>query len=127
MSKQSKTKRTEITPLTHQILMLTALEAPQAVFETVARVVDIKDYGSNALTAAGDLVSKALRRRILLRFCEALQWRLSDVSEVLGLGGAGNVTRMLVELGAGAELEAARVRGLALPGRQRGPRNKKRA
>ena len=70
---------------------------------------------TNTLSAMGNLVSKAVRRRVLLAVAEEYQWRLTEMARPLGLYSCSEVLRYVKEL-APAEYEAARVDGRIVRG-----------
>lgn len=97
-------------------------QSPEAMLEAAAELcgyADPADLEANTLSALGALASKAVRRRILLAELQAADWNLSAVSETLRMGGAGNVTKAIKDLGLERELAAARAAGKARPGGRR--------
>jgi len=76
---------------------------------------------TNVLSEITSRVTLHLRRKILLAYLEAHRWNLTAVSDALGLGGAGNVTKQIIAAGLVSSLQAARGAGKAHRGRRRGP------
>lgn len=79
---------------------------------------DAEQSDTNTLSALGNLVSKVVRRHVLLRELEAADWVLPTVSDRLRMGGSNNVTKAIAQLGLDAELKAARRAGKARQGRR---------
>jgi hypothetical protein len=96
---------------------------PEALLDAAEGMLerpDVEALETNALAALGDAVSSALQRRLLLAVLNdnSVAWHLGRASDVLGMGGAGNVTKAIVRLGLGEELAKARAEGKALQGRR---------
>ena len=79
---------------------------------------DPEQCNVNTLSALGNLVSRSVRRRVLLETLTSCDWRLIDVSDALRMGGANNVTKAIVQLNLDDELKAARKAGKAKQGRR---------
>lgn len=95
--------------------------APTAMLDVCASLVAAGDVPlrSSVLVAIGDAISREVRKRVLLQVLNESAWNMTRVSDVLQMGGASNVGRMVRELGLTDELDAARARGLAIPGKHR--------
>lgn len=93
---------------------------PAAAFEAGAELLKVGDPWSlktNVLTFIGNLVSKAVRRELLLRTLNSNRWHLAGVAEELGLGDdAAPVIRAIKDLGLVPEYEAARADGRIVRG-----------
>lgn len=98
-------------------------DGPVAVLSTLADLLgtaDLAELETNALSWIGNRVSYHLRRALLLRELEAADWNLGAVGAALRMGGAGNVTKAIRDLGLSDELEKARAAGKAKRGVKRG-------
>lgn len=89
---------------------------PLAILDATAELLEHvapEDLETNTLSALGNLVSKALRRRVLLRELEAHRWNLAQVSTALRLGyGSAPTLRAIKDMGLSEEYEKARASGL---------------
>lgn len=106
-----------------QRLIASAIET--VARETVARV-DANGFdagGTNVLSAAGNAVSREVRRRILLGVLREMDWNFARTAMVLGMsGGSSVVRREIFALGLDQEHANAVATGKVRPG-PRGPRN----
>ena len=99
--------------------------ALRAVHADLVAIERPDELGINALSWLGGRVSWHLRRAVLLKELEAADWNLGAVGASLRMGGAGNVTKVIRELGLADELEKARAEGKATQGVQRTKRGAK--
>lgn len=96
--------------------------APSAILEVAADLVEgegLSSRAGNTLSAVGNLVSVAVRRALLREALHRKSWNLTAVGVEFGLGGSGNVLRMIRDLGLEEELDAARRDGSVKRGRPR--------
>lgn len=96
---------------------------PAAVLDTLADLLsttDPADLETNTLSWLGNRVSYHLRRAVLLRELENAEWNLSAVAARLRVSSAGNVTKLIGDLGLRDELAKARAAGKARRGVRRG-------
>lgn len=81
-----------------------------------------RKFDTNTLSALGDLISAALRRRVLREVLESTSWNLSQAAVMLRItSGAPAVTRLIADLGLADAYAAAKKRGDVDP-RGRKPR-----
>jgi len=88
---------------------------PQAIadaVEALARCEDLSSMDGSTLAIIGNLVSKGIRRRVLLQELQATGWNLCHASERLRLGrGTGNILRAIGDLGLSDEYERVKAEG----------------
>lgn len=95
---------------------------PEAILAAAAELVEANDPAEldrNTLSWLGARVSYHLRRAVLRRELVDAKWNLTAVSQRFGLGGAGNVVRLINELGLKDEQKAAQKQGLGRIGGKR--------
>lgn len=93
--------------------------APSALLEAAAELAgyaDPADLEANRLSAVGNIVSRVLKKKLLLVMLQRYEWNLTRVSEELRAGGAGSIVRLIRDLGLSEEYRTARRAGAGKPG-----------
>lgn len=102
------------------VRVLLALGARAVIDATSALITsgDISLYGSNVVTALGNLVSMALRRSVLLHALDQNNWNLAHTAKALRIAhGAPTVIRLIKDLGLQTHYDQAKAAGRTQRGR----------
>jgi hypothetical protein len=98
-------------PTLSRVILDLGVPAAAAALRALAASLHSATPAANAVTAAGQAASYGARQAVLRAILEQVGWNLTRAAEVLRMGGAGSVVKMLRDLDLQDEYRAARQAG----------------